>query len=50
MESVVPDRNDKTGELGIWMHGKDARADLSYRAKLQTIIDEARAYWQRTQK
>lgn len=42
LESVVPERG------GIWMNEKDAKADLEYRAKLQSIIDQLRVYWERT--
>ena len=45
MESVQPDKNDKTGEPGFWISQKDAKADLTYRSKLYHMIKELLAYW-----
>lgn len=46
--SAVVDKNDKTGELGIWLNQTDIKADLSHRAKLQSIIDQLKVYWEKT--
>lgn len=48
--SAVVDKNDKSGEAGIWMNTPDVKADLEYRAKLQTIIEQLRVYWEAMQK
>jgi hypothetical protein len=45
----VSDKNDKTGELGIWLSLKDGKLVLKERIILRAIIEQYRAYWQRNQ-
>lgn len=49
MESVVPDRNDRTGESGLWMNVDDGKKNLKNRERLYSIIEELRAFWRKTQ-
>jgi hypothetical protein len=48
--SAVPDKNDNSGELGVWMSEKDAKSILKERVVLRAVIDAYRAYWQKNQK
>ena len=47
--SVVPDKNDATGEAGLWMSRKDGAGILKERSTLRSIIEQYRAYWEKTQ-
>jgi len=49
-QSAVADKNDKTGELGVWLSMPDAKSILKERVVLRSIIDAYRAYWEKTQK
>ena len=48
-ESVVPDKNDTTGEVGLWMSRGDAAGVLKERNTLRSVIEQLRAYWEKTQ-
>lgn len=48
--SAEADKNDKTGELGVWLNEKDAKLLLKERVILRSIIEQYRAYFEKTQK
>jgi len=48
LESAVIDKNDTTGEPGIWMNGKDAKTLLKERVILRSIIEAYRTYWEKS--
>jgi hypothetical protein len=48
--SAAVDKNDKTGEKGVWLNEKDAKALLSERIRLRYIIDAYRAYAEKLKK
>lgn len=49
-KSVVIDKNDQTGEKGYWMNRPDAEVNLQHRNHLYSIIDQLKAYWEKTSK
>ena len=49
-QSAAVDKNDRTGEPGVWQNEKDTKAGLSYRAHLLSIIKQLRVYWEKTNK
>ena len=49
LESVEVDKNDRTGEGGLWMNKGDGQKVLKERSALRRIIEMYRAYWEKTQ-
>ena len=48
--SAIADKNDRTGELGVWLSEKDAKLLLKERIILRSVIEQYRAYFEKTQK
>ena len=49
VESAAVDKNDRTGEPGVWMNIRDGKLLLKERIILRSIIDQYRAYLGKTQ-
>jgi len=40
LQSVVPDKNDRTGEAGFWMNRQDMNREAGFREKVRIIKRE----------
>lgn len=37
LKSMVPDKNDKTGEVGLWMNMNDGQKEAVYRETVESV-------------
>lgn len=37
LDSMTPDKNDKTGEAGFWMNRRDAEAERNFREGVRAV-------------